>query len=135
MIQLQTDPIDVLAVEQSVYDPACGAHIVFVGRTRDHFEGKKVLELHYEAYESMALKEMNQIAHDLKARYEHCRVSIVHRLGIVDVGEASVVIAVSTPHRKDCYEASRYAIDTLKKTVTIWKKEICENKSHWKANQ
>lgn len=134
MIRLQKEPIDISAVERSVQDPRCGANIVFVGRTRDRFEGKRVLELHYEAYEAMAIKEMKQIANTLRQKYTDCQISMVHRLGLVGIGEASVVIAVSTPHRKDCYEASRYAIDTLKQTVTIWKKEICEETAHWKAN-
>ena len=135
MIQLQQEKIDVTLVEQQVQSPECGAVLVFVGRTREHFAGKKVLELHYEAYAPMAIKEMQRIKDQIQERWPQTNVAMVHRLGTVNITEASVVIAVSTPHRSDCYEASRYAIDTLKETVPIWKKEIYEDGSKWKENQ
>ena len=135
MIHLQLEPIDIEMVEQSVHTSKNGAVIVFVGRTRDHFEGKEVVELFYEAYDSMALKQMRAIAERITEQCPTAKVSIVHRLGRVPIGEASVVIAVSTPHREAGYALSRLAIDTLKETVPIWKKEIYKNGAQWKANQ
>jgi len=135
MIQLQEEPIDIAKVEQSVQAPHCGAVLVFVGRTRDHFEGKKVIELRYEAYAPMAIKELEKIQRYIQEEWSQAKVAMVHRLGVVGINEASVVIAVSTPHRDACYEASRYAIEQLKKTVPIWKQEIYEDGSQWKANQ
>ena len=135
MIHLQSDPIDIATVEQSVQSDENGAVIVFVGRTRNHFAGKEVVELFYEAYDSMALNQMRSIAKGITNQCNSAKVSIVHRLGRVPIGEASVVIAVSTPHRSECYELSRQAIDTLKETVPIWKKEIYKDGAQWKANQ
>jgi len=135
MIKLQSESIDIASVENSVYSQQCGAVIVFVGRTRDYFEEKRVISLEYEAYEAMALKEMGKIIDFLKQQYPKLNGAIVHRMGRVPVGEASVVIAISTPHRRECYEASRYAIDSLKTNVPIWKKEIYEKGEEWKANQ
>ena len=83
----------------------------------------------------MALKQMHRIAENIVDQCALANVSIVHRLGIVPIGEASVVIAISTPHRAECYELSRLAIDTLKETVPIWKKEIYRDGAQWKANQ
>ena len=107
----------------------------FVGITRDHFEGKKVIRLEYEAYEAMALAQMRKIADIIQVRWPTARVAMIHRLGIVPVGEASVVISVSAPHRDEAYAASRFAIDSLKSEVPIWKKEIYEDGSEWKANE
>jgi MoaE-MoaD fusion protein len=135
MIHLQHNPICVADVEQHVISEECGATLVFVGRTRNSFNGKSVIKLFYEAYEQMALKEMTKIKYDIEKKWPKTRIAMVHRLGEVGLGEASIVIAISTPHRDNCYKASRYAIDTLKKNVPIWKKEIYEEGSQWKANQ
>ena len=134
MIQLQYNPLDVELIESTVMSDKCGAILIFVGRTRDNFEGKKVLRLEYEAYEKMALKEMRKIAEKIRERSPRALVSIVHRLGLVPIGEASVVIAISTPHRDAAYQESRFAIEELKKNVPIWKKEIYEESAQWKAN-
>ena len=135
MIHLQLDPIDVASVERSVHTNENGAVIVFVGRTRNHFAGREVLELFYEAYDSMALKQMHALAEHITDQCTSAKISIVHRLGRVPIGEASVVIAVSTPHRDEGYKLSRMAIDILKETVPIWKKEIYKDGAQWKANQ
>ena len=135
MIALQYDVLDVSMIEESVQSSSNGAVLVFVGRTRDLFEGKRVLELQYEAYETMAIKEMKHIQQEIEQKWSGSQVSIVHRLGTVEVAQASVVIAVSAPHRGECYEASRFAIDMLKNRVPIWKKEIFQDGSIWKANQ
>ena len=135
MISIQWDPIDIASVEACVHSSDCGAVLVFVGRTRDNFLNKKVLRLEYEAYEGMAIKEMKKIQSEIMERWAQAKVAMVHRLGEVGIGEASVVIAVATPHRDACYQASRYAIDNLKQRVPIWKKELYEDGAQWKANQ
>ena len=134
-ICLQDEPLCLENIERFVRDESCGSVLSFSGRTRDVFEGKRVLQLSYECYASMALKEMEQIALSIIKAYGPIRIAIVHRLGDVGVGEISVVISVATPHRATSYDASRYAIDTLKAQVPIFKKEIYEGGSTWKANQ
>jgi molybdopterin synthase catalytic subunit len=135
VILLQEEILDVGMIEASVQSQKCGAVLVFVGRTRDNFEGKEVLKLEYETYEGMALKELHNIVEKIKRDWPGSLASIVHRLGTVPIGEASVVIAVSTPHRGASYEASRFAIEALKKNVPIWKKEIYQESAAWKANK
>lgn len=115
----------------AVAAPACGAVDVFVGNVRNTTNGKPVERLEYEAYEPMALKEMRRIADDVQARWEGALVAIHHRMGILRVGEAAVVIAVATPHRAASFEACKYAIDTLKQTVPIWKKEVFADGEVW----
>ena len=121
-IQLVREPIDLTALQAT--RPADGALCLFVGVVRDHNEGRRVLRLEYEAYEEMALPLMDQIAAETRRRWPVTDVRIVHRLGRLEIGEASVAIAVTAPHRGAAFEACRYAIDTLKATVPIWKKEF-----------
>jgi molybdopterin converting factor subunit 1 len=128
-------PIDPNAVLTRVLDPNHGASLAFVGTTREWTHGLRTVRLEYEAYEPMALKTMRQIGDEIAARWPGARTAITHRLGTVEIGEASVVIAVSAPHRDACYEASRYAIERLKQIVPIWKKEIWEDGSEWKGHQ
>ena len=134
MIALTDKPIDVQAVADVVRRDAAGAVIVFEGVTRNHHDGKQVVRLEYEAYLGMAESELETIAAELLERWPEARVAMVHRTGIVSLGEASVVIAVSSPHRDGAYAASRFAIDTLKASVPIWKKEVYSDGSVWKAN-
>ena len=134
-LRLQNDKLSLMDTEHFVQHNSCGAVLSFSGMTRDTFEDKRVIQLSYECYVPMALKEMERIAKDLINTHKTLRLAIHHRLGIVNVGETSVVISVATPHRATCYEASRYAIDTLKEQVPIFKKEIYEGGSIWKANQ
>ena len=133
MIALVDHRIDVEAVRRSVDDPGFGAILVFEGVGRNHFDGRPVEALEYEAYAEMAVPEMRAIAAECAERFG-ARVGMVHRTGRVAIGEPSVVIAVGTPHRAACYEASRYAIDQLKVRVQVWKKEIYADGSAWKAN-
>jgi len=133
VIAVVADSIDVQAVRAAVTDPGHGAVLIFEGVGRDNFDGKGVTALFYEAYAQMAVPVMQQIAAEAQERFG-ARVAMVHRTGEVAIGEASVVIAVGTPHRAECYEASRYAIDELKKRVPVWKKEIYADGSQWKAN-
>ncbi len=135
MFALTTGPIDVAAVRAAVSDPGFGAVLVFEGVARDHYHGRKVLELSYEAYEDMAVPELRRIGEEIARRWDGAKCAIVHRIGPVPVGEPSVVIATGTRHRAACYEANRFAIEALKERVPIWKKEIYADGSAWKANQ
>ncbi|MDT9724763.1 molybdopterin converting factor [Xylanibacillus composti] len=129
------DHIDIEQVAGMVRHPDHGAELLFVGTTREHTYGQKTVMLEYEAYIPMALQTLAQIGEEISAKWNGAFCAITHRLGQVAVGEASVVIAVSSPHRAACYEASRYAIDRLKQIVPIWKKEIWEDGSEWKGAQ
>ena len=135
MISLCHEPIQTDVLRAAVLHEKAGALLIFEGVTRDNFEGKRVLELRYEAYEDMAKKELTSLREELLAEYPLARIAISHRLGVVDVEETSVVIAVSAPHRDEAYQISRKAIDGLKSRVPIWKKEIYEEGASWKVNQ
>ncbi|CAM9507840.1 unnamed protein product [Choristocarpus tenellus] len=118
-----------------VADPAAGAISTFSGTTRDHHNGKKVLRLEYEGYIPMAERELKKICSQARERWELVKVAVAHKLGVTAVGEASVIIAVSSVHRKDSLEAVHYIIDTLKATVPVWKLEVYEGDSRvWKEN-
>jgi len=108
-----------------------GAAVIFDGFARDNFRGRKTLYLEYEAYEAMALAKIREIGAEIRAKFAVDRVGIVHRLGRLNVGETSVFIVVSAPHRAAAFDACRYAIDTLKRTVPIWKKEFSADGSIW----
>lgn len=129
MIRLQREVIDVGEVVRSVSRPTAGAIDVFIGTTRNNAGGRKVRSLEYEAHEVMAVRETEKIAARACERWSIDAVSVVHRLGPVAIGEASVVIAVASPHRAEAFEACRFVIDTLKKEVPIWKKELFEDGS------
>lgn len=116
-----------------VADPAAGGTVVFVGTVRNQTMGKPVIKLEFEAYEPMAIKEMKKIADAVKNKWNALKFSIHHRIGSLDIGEIAVIIAVSTPHRKAAFDACEYAIDTLKETVPIWKKEVFEDGEVWVA--
>lgn len=133
MYALTTDPIDVTAVRDAVSDPGHGAILVFEGTARNHFDGRPVTELAYEAFPEMAVPELEKIGQECAERWG-AKCAIVHRIGVVPVTEPTVVIAVGTPHRAACYEASRFALEALKARVPIWKKEIYTDGSAWKAN-
>ncbi|XP_060649625.1 molybdopterin synthase catalytic subunit [Drosophila nasuta] len=137
-IKLVNDKINVQQVHNLIVDDGCGACSMFVGTTRDTFEGKKVTSLEYEAYENMALKEMSKICTELRTRWPNLKhIAIYHRLGSVPVREESVVIATSAPHRAAALESVSFAIDELKSRVPIWKKEIYEEDpvGEWKENK
>lgn len=108
-----------------------GAVNIFVGTVRNKTDTRNVVNLEYEAYEGMAIKEMRKIAEEAASKWPVEKIIIHHRVGKLSVSEATVVIAVSTPHRHDSFEACRYIIDTLKKSVPIWKKEIFEDGEEW----
>uniref|UniRef100_A0A914V6R8 Uncharacterized protein n=1 Tax=Plectus sambesii TaxID=2011161 RepID=A0A914V6R8_9BILA len=123
LIRIQTDTISVQEATQFVTAPTNGAISLFIGTTRDNFRGKKVMQLEYEAYEEMAAKELHRLCHRIRAKHPSIdRIAIMHRLGVVPVTYASVVIATSSPHRQDAMAATQFAIDELKRTVPIFKK-------------
>jgi MoaE-MoaD fusion protein len=124
-------PIDVAALEREVADPAAGAIVSFTGTTRRDNAGRIVLRLEYEAYEPMALSEMRKLASEAIAKWKIVRIAIAHRIGVVEIGETSVAIAVSAAHRGEAFEACRFAIDRLKEVVPIWKKEHFEGGEIW----
>jgi len=134
MIQIVDKNIDVVELLASVSVPEAGGIDMFLGTTRNHSKGKKVIRLEYEAYSPMALRMMSEIESEIRKRWNIQKISIVHRIGAVPVMEASVAIAVSAAHRKEAFEACRYAIDELKKRVPIWKKEIFEDGEVWVEN-
>ena len=135
MIEIVQHPIDVNAVIQSVQEPEVGGIDVFIGTTRNGTDGKPVRYLEYHAYTPMAIKVMHRIVNEAHLKWDVNKISIVHRLGRLEISEASVVIAVSSAHRKEAFEACRYLIDTLKKDAPIWKKEFFEDGEVWVGNE
>jgi len=129
--RLTAEPLSVGAVVDEVRSDRAGAIATFIGTTRVQSRGRTVLHLDYEAYEEMAEQVIVQIAAELKSRYDLCAIAIHHRTGRVEIGEASVVIAVSAPHRQDALAACKDAIDTLKEQVPLWKKEVYEGGEDW----
>jgi len=129
--RLAADPIDVDAVIAEVADERAGAIATFLGTTRLESRGRTVVHLEYEAYEGMAEKVMGEIAETLAGRYDLCKVAIAHRIGRVGIGETSVAVAVSAPHREHALAACKEAIDTLKVDVPLWKKEVYEGGEEW----
>ena len=131
LVQLVREPIAIDAVMESLRDDADGAMVTFDGKVRNNTRGRATLHLDYEAYEEMALKQMAALREEAKAKFAVREVAIVHRLGRLVVGETSVLIVVSSAHRGAAFEACRYVIDTLKKTVPIWKKEQFVDGAVW----
>ena len=131
MFEIVDRPIDAAAVSARVASAAAGAVCTFVGTTRDHNDGRRVLRLEYEAYPEMAIAEMRKIGDSARERWPIDKIAITHRIGVVPIGEASVVIAVSAGHRKAAFEACHFAIDRLKEVVPIWKKEHYEGGEIW----
>jgi MoaE-MoaD fusion protein len=129
--RLSEEPLSLDAVIDEVRDERAGAIATFLGTTRVHSRGRVVTHLEYEAYEGMAEAEMERIARELLDRHELCAVAMHHRIGRVDIGETSVAIAVSAPHRQASLAACWEAIDTLKETVPLWKKEVYEGGEEW----
>lgn len=129
--ELTTTPIDITSVARRVVPPECGATVTLDGYVRKFTKGRETLHLFYEAYEPMALKEMQKLVDQAKRDYEISNVAIVHRLGKLDIGETSVVIAVAAPHRKAAFAACEWLIRELKRRVPIWKKEVFADGEVW----
>ncbi|HXZ03397.1 MAG TPA: molybdenum cofactor biosynthesis protein MoaE [Ktedonobacteraceae bacterium] len=130
-IQITREPLDRNALIASVTDPGVGGIVVFEGVVRDNARGKQVLYLEYDVYPEMAVQQIREIIAEAERRWRVNRVAVAHRIGRLDIGEASVIIVVATPHRADAFEACHYIIDTLKTSVPIWKKEVATNGEEW----
>jgi MoaE-MoaD fusion protein len=130
-VRITPDRIDTESVVARLKQPADGAVVVFDGVVRDNTRGRRTLYLDYEAYEGMAIKQMGSLAVEARERFDVRGVSIIHRLGRLEIGETSVLIAVAATHRGAAFDACRWIIDTLKKTVPIWKKEYFEDGAVW----
>ncbi len=130
-VKISDKALDIQACIDWVSTPECGGIDVFIGTVRNATKGKAVTRLEFEAYEAMALSEMKKIAEQVLAKWPVQRIAIHHRVGVLAIGEIPVVIAVSAAHRDAAFDACRYAIDTLKQTVPIWKKEVFEDGEVW----
>jgi len=134
IVKITRDPLDEAAVTtlvRSLADPADGGVVIFQGVVRDNARGKRVRYLEYDAYPEMAEQQMAAIAAEVERRWHTGNVALVHRIGRLEIGECSVVVVVACPHRSEAFEACHYAIDTLKTTVPIWKKEVAEDGEEW----
>jgi len=129
--ELTTEPIDVGAVARRIVLPECGATVTLDGYAREWTKGKRTLYLIYEAYDAMAQSEMERLGAEAHKQFEIAHIGIVHRTGRIEIGETSVVIAVSAPHRRAAFQACEWAIKELKRTVPIWKKEIYVSGEAW----
>ena len=134
--EITEDPLRPETLIQEVADPAAGAVATFVGITRNSFQGKPVRHLEYEAYRPMAERALGRIGMEIANRWPSVTgVAIAHRLGRVEIGEASVVVAVSAPHRADALAACGFGIDLLKRELPVWKREILEGGAVWRENE
>ena len=135
MFRVIREPIDLKELVTYVTDPSAGAIATFIGTTRNNNEGRRVIALDYEAYPEMAEKELARLGAEAKQRWNIQRMAIVHRIGPVQITEPSVIIAVSAAHRDDAFQACRFAIEEIKKSVPIWKTEVFEGGEVWIGTQ
>ncbi|GER81683.1 MAG: molybdenum cofactor biosynthesis protein MoaE [Thermogemmatispora sp.] len=131
VIQITREPLNREALLAAVAAPEIGGIVIFEGVVRNHARGKQIRYLEYDAYPEMAEQQIRRIVEEARQRWGAERVAVAHRLGRVEIGEASVIIVVATPHRAEAFEACRYIIDTLKTTVPIWKKEVSLDGEAW----
>ena len=131
MIYITQEPLNPEDVTDLVRRNSNGAVVTFLGTTRDASHGRRVLYLEYEAYQPMAEKTLQQIAQEIRERWEIEEMAIAHRVGRLEIGEISLVVALASPHRKEAFEASQYALDRIKAIVPIWKKEVFEGGEAW----
>ncbi len=131
MFKITREPLSVESVVNDVNKGGNGGICTFVGTVRDNAEGKGVLHLEYDAYPAMAEKKLAEIAAEIKDKWGLTDVSIVHRIGKLNIGEAAAIIAVGAAHRKEAFAACQYAIDRIKEYVPIWKKEFFEDGEVW----
>ncbi len=132
MFKITTDVITGEAVREAVEGPDAGAVVLFFGTVRNNTGGRPVKCLEYEAYPPMAEKKMAEIAQEISDKWGIDRVAMVHRVGKLEIGEVSVAVAVASPHRKDGFEACKYAMDRLKQIVPIWKREVwADGEAEW----
>jgi molybdopterin synthase catalytic subunit len=135
LFEVTEAPLSADEIAARVTNPYSGATLVFVGTVREWTKGRRTTYLHYEAYPEMAVAQMQRIGREIEERWPGARVAIVHRVGKLEITEASVVIAVATPHRADAFDACRHAIERLKQIVPIWKKEVWEDGEEWVGSQ
>ncbi|HZP90504.1 MAG TPA: molybdenum cofactor biosynthesis protein MoaE [Actinomycetota bacterium] len=132
LVRLTTDPLDATSALAFVADPGAGGTCVFVGTVRDRSDAGEVTALTYEAWDELAVRRLEEIAGEVLVRWPLCRVAILHRTGELPVGEVSVVVACSAPHRAEAFEACRHGIERVKQEVPIWKKEhLVAGESRW----
>ncbi|PWK27956.1 molybdopterin synthase catalytic subunit [Arcicella aurantiaca] len=131
MIKIADQAIDIQACIDAAQSERAGAIDVFIGTVRNHNNAKDVVRLEFEAYDSMAVKKMEELANKARERWDIEKIVMIHRKGVLQIGDVAVVIAVSTPHRAASFEACQWLIDTLKTVVPIWKKEIYEGGEEW----
>lgn len=131
MIELRKERIITQEVIALVESPDAGAIDIFIGTVRNQTKGKTVTHLEFEAYESMAISEIEKIVEHAESKWPILKIAVVHALGKLEIGDVPVVIAVSTPHRKAAFEACQFVIDELKKSVPIWKREYFEDGDQW----
>ncbi|MFD2705682.1 molybdenum cofactor biosynthesis protein MoaE [Salibacterium lacus] len=135
LFEITTDPIAADAVAGKVKRPEAGAVVTFSGTVREWTNDRRTLKLEYEAYHSMAVKQMERIGQEVQDRWPDTRTAITHRVGELHITETAVVIAVSSPHRRSAYEANEYIIERIKELVPIWKKEYWEDGTAWVGDQ
>nr|WP_226530176.1 molybdenum cofactor biosynthesis protein MoaE [Metabacillus niabensis] len=135
MFEIVKNPILIEEITNKVIRNEAGAVTTFTGTVREFTYGKRTLSLEYQAYEKMAVKKLEQIGEEIKEKWSDAKVAITHRIGKLEISDIAVVIAVSTPHRKDAYAANEYAIERIKQIVPIWKKEIWESGEAWIGDQ
>jgi molybdopterin synthase catalytic subunit len=135
LFEIVKDPISIEKITNKVIRNEAGAITTFVGTVREFTYGKRTISLEYQAYEKMAVKMLEQIGKEINDKWNGAKVAISHRIGKLEISEIAVVIAVSTPHRKDAYEANEYAIERIKQIVPIWKKEVWEDGESWIGDQ
>ena len=131
LISITRERLDRDALVEAVAHPSVGGIVVFEGVVRDNARGKQVRYLEYDVYAEMAVQQIREIVAETERRWGIERVAVAHRVGRLEIGEASVIIVVAAPHRGEAFEACRYIIDTLKTTVPIWKKEVATNGEEW----
>lgn len=124
MFKITDETITEAQVREVVESPAAGAVVLFLGTVRNNTDGRQVKHLEYDAYEPMAEKKMAEIGQEILEKWGITRVAIIHRVGKLEIGEVSVAVGVASPHRKDGFEACKYAMDRLKQIVPIWKREV-----------
>ena len=130
-VKVSNEKIDVCKAIESVMMPGCGGTASFIGTIRDTFEGKGVKRVNVEAYDEMAVADLRRIAAELSSEKGIGGITIVHRTGVLEVGEVVVVVAVSAPHRKEAFDVCQSIIDRLKQTTPIWKQEFFDEGSRW----
>lgn len=135
LFEVVETPLSADAVTAKVVDPTIGAVVTFVGTVREWTRGRQTVYLEYEAYPEMAVEQMEKIGREIQEQWPGSRVAISHRVGRLEIGEVSVVIAVATPHRGDAFAGCRHAIERLKQIVPIWKKEVWADGEEWVGSQ